>query len=416
MLSIEKYYFRSQKQKSRAMRISIDRDRGTDLAGIRRENLHRVLDVARTEPGCSQNDIAARTGLGIAAVSSLVNELLDAKILVEGITAPTRARGRPKRAVELGDEYADVVGVSLGRSHVEARAATLRGRELSRATETFASPPTVSAAADALIRVIDAAVGAHARPTGGPRVVIALPGGSTPEGFGSTELDWMHADIDPLLVPLRDRGWPEPMIGNDGSIAAFGEARLGAAEAHANAVVLFLGRGLGGSAVIDDALIRGGATAPGFGHTVLDPRGVACNCGLHGCAERSLSLLRFAELLDEPGILDRMPQADYAAELERRAATGDRRVLDVLEDAARALAQLGDIVASLLNPEVVVLTGPGSALADRILPGRVGNTGVPTVRGVLGDEVVIRGALAAAQELALSDPFLTGDPRVDTWV
>ncbi|MDL9977970.1 ROK family protein [Microbacterium sp. ASV49] len=398
------------------MRTSIDRGRGTDLAGIRRENLHRVLDVARTEPGSSQNDIAARTGLGIAAVSSLVNELLDAQILVQGDAAPTRTRGRPKRAVELADEWADIVGVSLERGQVEARAATLRGRELGRAVRSFPAPPSVEHAASAILAAIDEAIDGRVRPSGAPRVVIALPGGIRFDGIGATELEWVGESAAPLLAPLRDRGWPEPMVGNDGSLSAFAEARFGAAGSHANAVVLFLGRGLGGSAVIDDALIRGAATAPGFGHTVLDPHGVECNCGLRGCAERSVSLLRFAELLGEPEILETTTKAEYAAELDLRAAGGDERVTAVLADAATALEQLGDIVASLLNPEVVVLTGPGASLAPRILPAHVGNTRVPTAQGLLGDEVVIRGALAAAQELVLSDPFLTGDPAAEEWV
>jgi len=397
------------------MRISIDRDRGTDLAGIRRENLHRVLDVARTEPGSSQNDIARLTGLGIAAVSSLVNELLDAEVLVEGASAPQRSRGRPKRAVELADRWADVVGVSVTRSLIQARAATLRGRELGRAARAFAAPPSPGDAAEAIIAVVDEAVGGHGRISAGPQVVIALPGGFTPEGFGGTELEWMRVDIDLLLEPLRERGWPEPMVGNDGSIAAFAESRLGAAAGRSNAVVLFLGRGLGGSAVVDDALIRGAATAPGFGHTPLDPHGDACNCGLRGCAELAVSLQRFAERLGTPDALDRASPAEFAAELHSRAQAGEPRVAEVLGDAGRALGQLGDIVASLLNPEIVVLTGPGSCLAPWVMPAHVGNTFVPTAQGALGDEVVVLGALAAAQELVLSDPLRTGDPHSDQW-
>ena len=40
----------------------------------------------------------------------------------------------------------------------------------------------------------------------------------------------------------------------------------------------------------------------------------------------------------------------------------------------------------------------------------------PPSQGALGDQVVIRGALAVALELTLADPFLTGDPYASEWV
>lgn len=398
------------------MRISIDRGSGTDLAGIRRENLHRVLEVARTEQGSSQNDIALRTGLGIAAVSSLVNELLAAGVLIEAAAPAARTRGRPKRAVELADGGVAVVGVSITRSRIEARAATLRGTVVGESSWSFAGPPTPAQAAEAVVRLVDEAVGAHGIEGSPPRLVVALPGAFTPDGFGGTELEWERVDAHALVEPLRARGWPEPLLGNDGSLAAFAEARTGAAIGHANSVVLFLGRGLGGSAIVDGALIRGATTAPGFGHTPLDPHGADCNCGLRGCAELSVSLRRFAERLGELRLLETATSDEFAREIARRADSGDERVLEVLADAGRALARLGDVVSSLLNPELVVLTGPGAVLSPWILPPRVGNTAVPTAEGALGGEAVIRGALAAAQELTLADPLRTGAAHPADWV
>jgi hypothetical protein len=80
----------------------------------------------------------------------------------------------------------------------------------------------------------------------------------------------------------------------------------------------------------------------------------------------------------------------------------------MLADARRTLAHLGAIVVSLLNPAIVVLSGPGAALAPWLLPDEVGGMlPVPTAIGRFDDDAAILGALAAAQELFLSDPFDT---------
>ncbi|GAA5201902.1 ROK family transcriptional regulator [Microbacterium jejuense] len=390
------------------MRTTFDRTRGTDLADVRRENLHRVLEVVRTEPGSSQNDISARTGLGVAAVSSLVNELLDAEVLEEAESSAPQGRGRPKRAVRLSGRWADVVGVSITRTLITARASALSGAPIGAASQSFSAPPTPDEAMDAAARLIAAAVGDAGRGSRGPRIVVAVPGAWASTGFGGIELDWQHVDFSPLSRALIDRGLPEPLVGNDGSLATFVEGREGAAADFSNAVVLFLGRGLGGSAVIDDALLRGAATAPGFGHTSLDPDGALCACGQRGCAELTVSLTQFAAKLEETDDLDGSQPAEYARRLAERAGDGEPRVLDVLAEAQATLAHLGAIVVSLLNPEIVVLSGPGAPLAPWLLPEAVGGMlPVPTARGRFDDDTAVLGALAAAQELFLSDPLDT---------
>lgn len=398
------------------MRITIEHERGTDLAGMRRENLHRVLDVVRRHPGSSQNDVSARTGLAVGAISSLVNELRDAGLLVEAVSAPSGSRGRPKRAVDLADGAVAVVGVTLTRSRLAARAATLRGSVRGEAAREFARPLTPAQAAEALPQVVDAAIGAEPADPRGPRIVIAVPGGLRADRIGGAEIEWDGVDPLMLTTPFVQRGWPAPLIGNDGSLAAFAEARSGAAVGHRNAVVLFLGRGLGGSAIVDGALIRGATAAPGFGHTPLDPSGEACICGLRGCAELSASLLHVAQLLGETPELEHVGPSAYVDTLAARAGAGDPAVRGTLAAAADTLARLGDVLVALLNPELVVLTGPGAALAPWVLPDHVGSTVVPTVAGTFGADVVLVGALAAAQEAELGDPLRSAELTQTDWV
>lgn len=378
---------------------------GNDLAGMRRVNLARVLHEVRLEPGLSQRDVAERTGLAAGGVSSLVNELLDARVLVLDAPATPQGRGRPKQVLGLADDYADLVAVSLTRTAVVALASTLAGRELARVHRPLPRPPSLAQTPTLLNSVIDEVILGWAHPDRLPRVAVSFPGGiGAGNVIGSIELDWSGTPDD-LYAGLRRPGGPAVMLGNDGAFATLAEAREGAARGRANAVVIYLGRGLGGSATVDGQVLRGATSAPGFGHTPLDPGGAACPCGLRGCAELALSLHTFATVL---GTDDSAVAADvFAQALRARAEAGEPAVLDMLARAKERMGQLADVVASLLNPEVIVLTGEGAQLAPWLLPKSAGNTRVPVVAGQWGAEAGLTGALVAAQESFFDDPLGT---------
>lgn len=91
-------------------------------------------------------------------------------------------------------------------------------------------------------------------------------------------------------VPIRDMlgqalGLPV-YIENDANAAAYGEFVAGAAQGGASAVVITLGTGVGGGAIIDGQIYHGINYAGGeFGHVVIRVDGRPCTCGRNGCWE-----------------------------------------------------------------------------------------------------------------------------------
>ncbi len=376
------------------------------LAGIRRASLEKVVRAVQRAPGASQSELAAKTGLAMGAVSSLVGDLLAGGILVDDPHHAQRGRGRPKRALTLSNESADLVGVTITRTDAVARSATLAGSVIATARRRFDDVPTPAHAAAAVTELLDETLRTSERARA-PRIAVSIPGAIRPSGMAAIELEWMDEPPAALTDGFTARGWPVPLLGNDGSFATLAESFQAPARDARNTVVILLSRGLGGSAIVDGTLLHGAEVAPGFGHTPLDPRGELCACGLHGCAELVVSLQRFATRLGDDEHFERMTATEYARELEQRADDGDDAVLDVLADAQQSLHRLGDIVASLLNPESFILTGEGARLARWILPAVVGNTGVTTAAGVAGDEAALQGTLRAAQDQFFADPLGT---------
>lgn len=95
-------------------------------------------------------------------------------------------------------------------------------------------------------------------------------------------------------VPLRRRvegalGIPVA-VDNDATCAAVAEWRVGAARGCRDALVVTLGTGIGGGAIVDGRVARGhNGYAAEFGHMVVERNGSRCPCGRRGCWEEYAS-------------------------------------------------------------------------------------------------------------------------------
>lgn len=90
---------------------------------------------------------------------------------------------------------------------------------------------------------------------------------------------------------LSDRLGVPVFMENDANAAAWGEYLAGAGQGSENFLMLTLGTGVGGGAVLGGKLLRGFNFAGGeFGHTVIIAGGEPCACGRHGCYEAYASV------------------------------------------------------------------------------------------------------------------------------
>jgi glucokinase len=185
-------------------------------------------------------------------------------------------------------------------------------------------------------------------------------------------------------APIVDRikvitGLPA-IIDSDTNAAAHAELRHGAARGFDDALLVVLGTGIGGGIVVNGSVYRGRGFAGEIGHLVLDPSGPPCACGRHGCWETYVS----GPVLDAAAsrISVSHPAGGVAlaagedpatgVHLMRAAEAGDHSALEAWEQAGtwlgRGIAQL----ATLLDPEVVVVGGAPSRAGDLLLdPARV---------------------------------------------
>jgi glucokinase len=185
-------------------------------------------------------------------------------------------------------------------------------------------------------------------------------------------------------------------IENDANAAAYAEFHFGAAREADTMVMLTLGTGCGGGAVLNGQLYRGWAE---FGHMVIVYDGLPCQgtCTGRGHLEPYVTGVAATKLAQEV-----FGPAVDAHRLVRLATEGEPRAIEILDGIGRHLgAGIGTLV-NLFNPELVVIGGGFAAAGDFVLdPAReivaregLGGAGkrVRIVRAELGTAAGLIGA------------------------
>jgi len=219
--------------------------------------------------------------------------------------------------------------------------------------------------------------------------------------------------LQAVNIPLMDidfRGRMKERFGlpvgieNDANAATYAEFRFGAARDVDSVIMLTLGTGCGGGAVVDGQLFRGWAE---FGHTVIVYDGLPCQgtCTGRGHLEPYVTGVAAGKL----AAAEFGPAVD-AHRLVRLANEGEARAIEILDGIGRHLgAGIGSLV-NIFNPDLVVIGGGFAAAGDFVLdPAReilrreaLARAGyrVPIVRAELGTAAGLIGAGLVAFDAA----------------
>ncbi len=179
----------------------------------------------------------------------------------------------------------------------------------------------------------------------------------------------------PIVERVREVTGMPALVESDTTAAAHAELRHGSAVGYRDALLVALGTGIGGALIIGGRVYRGKGFAGEIGHLVLDPSGPPCACGRHGCWETYVS----GPVLDAAAsrIAGRHPSGAVAAaagdepptgdHLMRAALAGDTDALDAWNRAGTWLGLGIAQLATILDPEAVVVGGGPSRAGDLLL-------------------------------------------------
>lgn len=286
------------------------------------------------------------------------------------------------------------LGIDLGGSSVKAVTVTPAGETLSRHNVVFDPSQKMEWAQKirALVQQVAEERGAPAEGMGLSAPGLAAADGRSiacmPERLQGLEgLDWTQFLEAPKSVPVL----------NDAHAALLGEVWVGAARGLQNVILLTLGTGVGGAAMVDGRLLRGHIGRAGhLGHASLDPEGPPDCAGTPGSLEVAMGNCTIQERS--------RGRFQTTHELIAAHLAGNAEASAVWLKSVKALAAALCSYVNILDPEAAIIGGgiarAGSVLFEplqRFLDGMEWRPGGQCVRLMPAKLGELAGAFGAAR-------------------
>lgn len=367
------FFMTTQKPRIRAMFGS-----SVGAAGV--HNRRVVIDAIRVNGPLSRAALARATKLAKQTLSNIIEDLEK-----EGIVVPCETvrggRGKPATPYALAPHGAFAVGLQIDRHIARCIAVNLVGDILvRRETKLCAKDPDSGLETLAELVARTRADLTQRIPCSQDRVVglgVAMPGpfgrNCVLEDDEYTMARWQDF---PLTERLEAATGLSVSLQNDAAAATTAEKLIGHAHGLRNSVCIYLGYGLGAGLILNGELFVGEGGNAGEIGLIASPHGTCAQAPL----EHSVSLASFCEVAGlDPSAPDLFPK------IESRLSAPDAAIEAWLEQAARQLDWLADLLDLIFSPQLIVLCGtaPADLIARLIamVETRRGEGGSPRLLG-----------------------------------
>lgn len=344
---------------------------------VKNLNKHATLDLIRfATGGISRIELSRQIGLTRAALTAIVNDLINAGLVRE--SDGQHPGGRIPINLEINPDIGRVLGIDIGSTHVTIVLANYQAQVLA---ETNA-PMDVRLGPESCLNRLEKIIldwlpttkvslqDVTAAAVGVPGPVVSDTGvvGAPPimPGWDKFPIrDWLE---EHLGCPVS--------LGNDAELGALGEWAFGAGRGETNLAYIKVGTGIGAGFLLDGQIYRGTTGSAGeIGHITLEEDGPLCSCGNRGCLEAMAggrSLAQRAQtgvrkgrrtMLSEIGPTDSITAQDVI----NAARRGDLFSQQLITESGYHLGTAIAGLVNLINPEIIVVGGGVAQLGDLLL-------------------------------------------------
>ena len=384
-------------------------------------NKHAALDLLRfSAGGLSRTDLADKMGLTRAAVSLIINDLLEGKIILEAESRSTPS-GRPPVVLEINPERGLVGAIDMGATHISIALADFTARILQEAEFPFdikAGPDACLVQANQNLLKLLESQGLSISDLSA--VGVGVPGPVITEAGMVVAPPIMPGwDHYPILAKLEEV-WGCPVtLNNDAELGALGEWAYGAGRGEKNIAYIKVGSGIGAGLILNQQIYGGTTGAAGeIGHLTIDENGPLCNCGNRGCLEAFAggdAIARQGQALVKSGkrtLLSNLPPEKITAhDVSEAARRGDLLAQEILRRSGTFIGIAIAGLVNLFNPSIVIIGGGVAQVGDIITVPirqavreramRASEQSVRIITGMLGRRSLLIGATVQAINVAI---------------
>jgi predicted NBD/HSP70 family sugar kinase len=345
---------------------------------VRRQNRRVVLNALRRHGALARIEVGRATGLSPASITSIASHLIAEQVIEEldqdfPLGVSTR-RGRPVVRLGIKAGAAHVLAVNISIDTVGLAIADFNGQILHRSSLYM---PTYKAKADRFGDDVANAISDFLKASGFLPAAIARIGiavqGLADDKEGS--LVWspaFSAKNIPLTAPIIARLGIDCLIANDANMIAEGFLAEDPHTSRGTTATIFTGYGVGMGLIIDGKVYLGATGgACEFGHMNHIPHGAPCRCGRRGCIEAyaaDYGIWREANGARDDDAPHESIDPKLMQALLKRAVDGDVKAVQAFEKAGEALGIGIARLIAILNPDRIVIAGPGLNAAHIIEP------------------------------------------------
>jgi N-acetylglucosamine repressor len=332
---------------------------------IRAINRSHVLNAIKSYGPIGRAEIARRTGLSPATVTSISAKLISQNLVLEK-SAGDSSGGRPPILLVINPKGGYVVGIKLTETHAICALTDLEACILAKSSLPLSGHDPLQAVED-LAQMVPAFIReqkiSRKQLLG---VGVGLAGIIDAEqGILRQSPIYGWSDV-PLRDMLQSRLHIPVYIENDVNTLTLTERWFGPGQGVDHFLTVTVGRGVGLGIVANGQFYRGQSGGAGeFGHITINPEGPLCACGKRGCLEAYVGdpgLVRSAQEAASRGELPASVQ--NVDELLALAQKGSLAAIQIFAQAGRILGLGVANLINLFNPKKIIISGEGTREGD----------------------------------------------------
>ena len=334
-----------------------------------------ILRLIHSGSNYSRLDLARKTGLSPALITSIVRNLIGLKLVNEA-PAVSSLVGRKPIPLEVRADAGYLIGVDIGSFYSHVVIADMKGQVIRREQIETGIP---DGRVRVLQRVFDCVHQTIAASKVNREAILGM--GVAHSGVIDTEkglvlsfprpgqmAQWKNV---PLQAIFEDEFHLPCLLEDSVRTMATAERHFGLGREVDDFLFIEVGMGIGAAIFVEGKLYRGGGGKAGeFGHITVDENGPLCSCGNNGCLEACASATAVVNAAERiiaagkaPGLaaLKSTGTSLSAQVLAKAALDGD---LDAKEIYAQTGRALGICLAGLINILNLPLYVVGGGMAN----------------------------------------------------
>ena len=334
--------------------------RGND---VREKNEKLVLQIIHKSDGISQSEVVQMTGLKPPTVFRIFSSLEEGG-LIEAFDKKVAASERKGRRPVYYRTKADarfIIGIDFWVRSASIVIVNFSGepvyKEVTELHDFIDAQQVVSVLKDLIEKSLQRSGIPRDRLIG---IGIGAPGRVDIETGTVVHYGRIRGMNNFSIKAPIEEGFGLPVyVHNNATVVALSEYRYGVAKEKNNLLTVLIRSGVGGSFINAGTIfVTSNRTTLEIGHMTIDIHGRECDCEHRGCLESYISEEVLIHDIRETGV-----ELNFD-DLDRAIAEQDRRVLGVLDEKVRILAEGVYSLFQLFGPDSFLLVTRSEALSN----------------------------------------------------